>query len=140
MLLAAAQALRDVLTDYFEKKKDRLSHATVAAVLCADGASAAAAPALARYAGGARSEFLRLEAAQLLLGLLRPPRVRGLPTWQHTQTLNSPITLSSREMPAIRAPAACAWRSRSCCWGCCARRGCARCMVFPHVRTSTPDP
>lgn len=68
-----------MLTDYFEKKKDRLSHATVAAVLRLDGAPAAAAPALARYAGAARSEFLRLEASQLLLGLLRPPRVRTLP-------------------------------------------------------------
>ncbi|KAK9825628.1 hypothetical protein WJX81_000686 [Elliptochloris bilobata] len=72
----AQQAVRDVLADYFEKKKDRLSHATVAAVLRQDGAPAAAAPALARYAGDARSEFLRLEAAQLLLGILRPPRDR----------------------------------------------------------------
>jgi len=72
----ARQAVRDVLADYFEKKKDRLSHATVAAVLRADGAPAAALPALVGYVAAARSEFLRLEAAPLLLVLLRPARVR----------------------------------------------------------------
>ncbi len=70
------QAVRDVLADYFEKKRDRLSHATVAAVLRAGGAPAAALPALVGYVAAGRSEFLRLEAAQLLLELLRPARVR----------------------------------------------------------------
>lgn len=67
-----------MLADYFQHKKDRLSHATVAAILRQPGAHAAATPALVGYVGAARSEFLRLEAAQLLLELLRPSRVRPL--------------------------------------------------------------
>ncbi len=110
-----------MLADYFEKKKDRLSHATVAAVLRAAGAPAAALPALVGYAAAGRSEFLRLEAAQLLLELLRPARVRPPrpypnPTcrchMQHARAHARRAASQSARGPRARQPRAAAGSSR----------------------------
>ena len=70
----AWQAVGDALEDFFTKKKSRLSSATVKALL-RSVPSPAWLGALIEHARGARSDFLKAEALQLLPVALQPAQV-----------------------------------------------------------------